>query len=153
MDMAKEKSGTAAAAGNGDACWRRLLPGGVVMACPSPVLSPGETLGSVRRARQWRRLGAVPFLEALPRCSGCVRRSSWFVASPASAVRLGVPSCHARAVAEGMSIRGAMYSIINTSPTVSSPSQAISRCPLADPLGTKGGECVELVWLGVFVVF
>ena len=53
----------------------------------------------------------------------------------------------------GMSFRGAMYSIIYTPPTASSPSQTISRCLLADPLGTKGGECVELVWLGVFVVF
>lgn len=45
--------------------------------CPSPLLTPEETLGSVRRARQQRRLNIVPFLEALPRCLGCRPEERW----------------------------------------------------------------------------
>jgi hypothetical protein len=77
--------------------------------CPSPFMAPGETLGSVRRARQRRRLGVVPFLEALSRCPGCLpeERLEW-AASLALAVRCGVSGCHEWVVAVGMSIRGAI---------------------------------------------
>lgn len=121
--------------------------------CPSPFLAPGETLGLVRRARQRRRLGVVTFLEALLRCPGCLPEEHLvWVASLASAVRLGVPGCHMRVVAMDMSIRGAMYSIIDASSATSSSSQASSCCSLADLLDTMDGECDDLVWLGVFVV-
>ena len=75
-----------------------------------------------------------------------------WVASLASAVWLGVQGCHVRDVVVDMSIRGAMYSIIDASSATSSSSQTSSRCSLADLLGTIGGECVDLVCFGVFVV-
>ena len=79
-------------------------------------MSPEETLGSVHRARQRRRLGVVTFLEALPRCVGCLPEEQLvWVALLALAARLGVPVCHVWVVAVGMSIRGAMYFIIDAS--------------------------------------
>ena len=55
-------------ADDGDACGRRTLLGGVVMATfAKPSTSAGETLDPVYQIRQRRHHGVVPFLKALPR--------------------------------------------------------------------------------------